>query len=238
MHREHVQWWSPRLNRPMDLLVYGHAGTPVLAFPTSMGHFYEWEDFGMVEALQHQLTHGQNVLVCVDAIDSESLYNRGVDPYMRIKRHQQYEQYIFEEAIPFAYDRGTNDFLIVAGASFGALHAANVTFKRPWDVGKLIAMSGSYDIRSFLDGFYNDGVYFSNPVDYLPNLSDEGTLGNLRHDTHLIFTTGEHDPCRGGTEHMSAILDGKGIGHHVDFEHGAFGHDWPWWTDQIVRHIG
>jgi len=236
MHREHVQWYSSRLGRDMEILTYGHAGTPILAFPSSMGRFYEWEDFGMVGALHDQLVSGQNVLVCVDSVDHESLYNKGVDPYVRIRRHQQYEQYVFEEVIPFAYDRGSNDFLMVSGASFGAFHAANITFQRPWDVGKLIAMSGAYDIRAFLDGFYNEDVYFSNPVDYLPGLDDPETLRALR-DTHLILTTGEHDPCREPTERLSTILDDKGVGHHVDFVPGSFGHDWPWWQEQIVRHL-
>ena len=52
MHREHRQWHSPALGRTMELLVFGHAGTPLITFPSSMGRFYEWEDFGMIEALR------------------------------------------------------------------------------------------------------------------------------------------------------------------------------------------
>lgn len=236
MHREHVSWGSPRLGRSMDLLVYGHAGTPILAFPSSMGRFYEWEDFGMVDALSHQLHSGHNILICVDSVDHESLYNKGVDPFTRIKRHQQYEGYILEEVLPFARQRGSTDFVIATGASFGAYHATNFVLKRPWDFGKLIAMSGAFDIKSFLDGFYNQDVYFSNPVDYLPNLDDHNTLQALR-DTHLILTAGEFDPCRGPTEYISQVLNDKGVGHHVDFIPGSFGHDWPWWKEQIVRHV-
>lgn len=221
----------------MDLLVFGHAGTPLVAFPSSQGRFYEWEDFGMVEAIAPQLERGDNLLVCVDGVDGESFYNSHVDPFTRIMRHRQYEGYVREEVLPFVRDRASNDFVIAAGASFGAYHAANFVFKNPWSFGKLIAMSGAYDVRSFLDGFYDDNVYFSNPVDYLPNLTDDATLNALR-NTHLILTMGEHDPCRGGTERLSGILRDKGIGHHVDFEPDAFGHDWPWWTDQLKRHIG
>ena len=39
----------------MEMLVFGHAGTPILAFPSSMGRYFEWEDFKMVDALHHQL---------------------------------------------------------------------------------------------------------------------------------------------------------------------------------------
>ncbi len=33
----------------MELLVFGHAGLPVLVFPTSGGRFYEFEDQGMYD---------------------------------------------------------------------------------------------------------------------------------------------------------------------------------------------
>lgn len=235
MHQEHIRWYSPSLGRDMDVLIFGHAGTPILAFPSSMGRYYEWKDFGMVDALGHQLAHGHNQLICVDSVDGESLYNRGVDPYTRIKRHQQYEAYILNEIVPSI--RQHHDFVIAVGASFGAYHAANVVFKKPWLFGKLVAMSGAYDIKSFFHGFYNDDVYFSNPVDYLPGLSDAGILDALRRN-HLIFTTAEHDMCKDATFHLSGILHDQGVGHTVDFEDGVFGHDWPWWKRMIGRHIG
>ena len=236
MNREHHQWWSPRLERNMELLVFGHGGTPILAFPSSMGRYFEWQDFGMVEALGPQLLGGHNMLVCVDSVDGESLYNDSVDPYTRIKRHQQYEGYILDEALPFVHNRSGHDFVIAAGASFGAYHAMNFVLKRPWSFGKLIAMSGKFDIKDQLDGFYNDDVYFSNPVDYLPNLNEHGTLEAIRH-THIILTTAEFDPCKDPNLHFSYLLDAKGIGHTLDFTPGAFGHDWPWWRDVIRKHI-
>lgn len=237
MHRDYEQWWSPRLNRTMELLVFGHAGTPILAFPSSGGRFHEWEDFGMVEALAPQLEGGQNHLICVDSVDRESFYNDHVHPRVRILRHQQYEEYILKEVLPFIHNRTGHGFTIAAGASFGAYHALNFVCKQPWAFGKLIALSGAFDIRSFLDGYYDDDVYFSNPVDYLPGLDDQGTLQALR-NTHVILTTGEHDPCREAVEHMNGLLHNKGVGPHLERVEGAFGHDWPWWTDQIQRHVG
>jgi esterase/lipase superfamily enzyme len=219
----------------MDLLLYGHAGAPIIAFPSSMGRFHEWEDFGMVGALTYQLEHGHNQLICLDSVDGESFYNGWADPYTRIARQKQYEGYVLEEVMPFVRDRAQNDFVIATGASFGAYHAANFVFKQPWQFGKLIAMSGSFDIRSFMDGFYDDNVYFSNPVDYLPNLSDSGTLDALR-ATHVILTAGEHDPCRAGTEYMNHLLHEKGVGPYYEQVNG-FGHDWPWWQEQIQRHV-
>ena len=48
MHREEQGWTSAALGRPMRFLWYGHAGRPVLAFPTSMGHANQNEDLGLI----------------------------------------------------------------------------------------------------------------------------------------------------------------------------------------------
>ena len=58
----------------MELLVFGHAGARVLAFPTTQGRFYEWEDFGMVGALSEHLNHGWIQLFCVDIVDRHIFY--------------------------------------------------------------------------------------------------------------------------------------------------------------------
>ncbi len=221
----------------MDLLVFGHTGTPLLVFPSSLGRFYEWEDFGMVRSLHHQIESGLNQLICVDSVDAESLYNKHVDPYTRFARHRQYQDYVVNEVVPFIRHRAHTDFIMVSGASFGAYHAANLFFKHPWTFRKLVAMSGSYDVKSFADGFYDDNVYFNNPVDYLPNISDHNTLEAMRRN-HVILTLGEHDPCRNANERLSGILHAKSVPHTYDILHGAFGHDWPWWRDVIRRHIG
>ena len=60
MNREYHKWYSPRLGRDMELLVFGHAGLPVMVFPTSGGRFYEFEDRGMVGALAGNIDGGQS----------------------------------------------------------------------------------------------------------------------------------------------------------------------------------
>ena len=58
MNREYHVWHSPSLNRNMELLVFGHSGSRVLVFPTSMGRYYEWEDRGMMVALGEHIERG------------------------------------------------------------------------------------------------------------------------------------------------------------------------------------
>jgi hypothetical protein len=37
MHREYHRWFSQRLQRDMEMLVFGHAGAKVIVFPTRDG---------------------------------------------------------------------------------------------------------------------------------------------------------------------------------------------------------
>lgn len=234
MQREYRRWHSSSLDRPMELLVFGHAGVPVLVFPTSMGRFFEWEDFGMVAALAPQLEGGYNTLYCLDSVDREALYNRSAPPSWRLARHNQYEEYVLREVLPMIHaERGR--FLILTGASFGAYHAANFTFRHPQEVGKLVAMGGAYDIKPFFNGFYSDALYFHNPVDYLANLTDPNELERLRRvDIRLL--AGADDFCRHSTEEVARLLRQRGVGCRLEIWSEA-GHDWPWWRSMIATHI-
>ena len=135
----------------MEMLVFGHSGIPLLVFPSSLGRYFEWEDFGMIKSLADKIEAGHNRVVCVDSIDGESFYNKNVHPQVRIRRHQQYEDYIVNEVVPFIQHLTGQSFIISSGASFGAYHAANFAFKHPHLFGKLVALSGAYDIKSFMD---------------------------------------------------------------------------------------
>lgn len=236
MQRSYVKWWSPSLGRDMEMLVFGHGGTPVLVFPSSMGRFHEWEDFKMIEACGHSIGNGYNQFFCVDSVDSESFYNKFADPYVRIVRHRQYDAYIRDEVVPFIHTNNPNRFIISTGASFGAYHALNVAFKYPHLFGKLIAMSGKYDIRNFMHGFYDDNVYFNNPVDYIPRMHDHHHLEALRRmDIRLV--AGEHDICRQPTEDMHWKLNAKAVGNRLDIWGNGTQHDWPWWRNMIQHHL-
>ena len=84
MNRGYHKWFSANLHRTMELLVFGHAGRAVLFFPTRMARFYDYENWGIVEALQTKIENGEIQLFCVDSIDIESFYNHWVHPATRI----------------------------------------------------------------------------------------------------------------------------------------------------------
>src|SRR6202041_3495681 len=94
MQREYHKWFSHRLNRETEVLVFGHRGARVIVFPTREGRFYDYENFGLVSSLAPPIESGRIQLFCVDSVDSESLYAWGKSPRDRIARHNLYEQYI------------------------------------------------------------------------------------------------------------------------------------------------
>jgi esterase/lipase superfamily enzyme len=236
MKREYHRWYSPSLGRDMELLLFGHAGARVLIFPTSQGRYYEWEDRGMVHALGEHLERGWLQLFCVDSVDAESWYARRKHPGARAWRHVQYDAYLLNEVLPLTRAVNDNPFLITTGASFGAYHAANFAFRHPHLVGRMIGLSGLYDIRRFTDGYYNETIYLNNPVDFIAGEHDLDRLAALKRQD-IIFVTGQDDAFRDNNEYISGLLWGKGIGNALRIWDG-WAHDWPWWTQMITRYIG
>jgi esterase/lipase superfamily enzyme len=236
MNREYHRWHSPALDRDMELLVFGHAGARVLAFPTSMGRFYQWEDFGMVEALAEHLERGWIQLYCVDSVDGESWYARGAPPEQRARRNSQYDRYLEAEVLPFSRARNPEPYLISAGASFGAYHAVNFAFRHPQLVDRAIGLSGLYDVTRFAGGSADGEVYFHNPSAYIANEHDPDRLAALRH-VDTILAIGRDDPSYPNNEEFSALLWRQDIWHALRIWDG-WAHDWPFWRQMIVRYIG
>lgn len=220
----------------MELLVFGHGGARVLVFPTSMGRFYEWEDRGMVGALGEHLGRGGLQLFCVDSIDAESWYARHAHPRARAHRHQQYEDYITREVLPFAWNRNPTPFTIATGASFGAYHAVDLAARRPSLVNRVVAMAGLYDIKRFTGGYSDDLVYGHDPSHFLIHERNPERIEELRR-MDIILALGSDDPNRADNEHLSRTLWSKGIWHALRLWDG-WCHDWPWWREMIVRYIG
>ncbi len=235
MKREYHRWHSPSLGRDMELLIFGHAGARVLVFPTSQGRFYEWEDRGMTDALGEHLERGWLQLVCVDSVDAESWYARRAHPGARAWRQEQYDAYLRDEVLPLTRAINDNPFLMTVGASFGAYHAANFAFRHPDLVGRMLGISGLYDIRRFTNGFHNETVYHHNPVDFIAGEHEPWRLDALRRQD-IIFVTGQDDAFRAHNEQISGLLWSKGIGNALRLWDG-WAHDWPWWRQMLLAYI-
>jgi esterase/lipase superfamily enzyme len=220
----------------MDLLVFGHAGPPMLVFPSSMGAFFEYEDRGMIGAVAGKLEHGALQLYCVSSVDSESWYNKHTHPRHRVRRHLQYEDYLVSDVVPFVHHLNPFGTIGVTGCSFGAYHAMVLALRKPHIFTSCVTMGGAFEISQFLDGYYDQDCYFLNPLAFLPNLTDPHYLDRFRR-SKWVLVTGEHDICRAANEQFSGLMHGRGIPHslHV-WGHGSK-HDWPHWQPMAAAYL-
>lgn len=236
MHREYVAWDSPILGRKMELLRFGHAGRPMIWFPTSKGRFYQNEDFGLIGAVGDLIDAGAIQVTCVDSVDEESFYAGHRHPAERLARHDQYDRYVYAEVVPWVRSNaGTGARVATLGTSFGAYHAVNFGFRHPDVVGKVVGFSGKYAIQAFLGGYWDDTAYFHCPTAYVPNMGPEWVRRLSQLD--ICIVTGDTDNILEGSKQLIGILEAKGIPHRGHIWGAPYGHDWPWWKVQIRHYV-
>jgi esterase/lipase superfamily enzyme len=236
MERRTTAWFSQNLNIEMPLVAYGHAGQPLLMFPTAAADYLEYERFHLVEAIRPQIERGQIRAYSVNSVNRYSLLNEQMPPHLKAELLTHFDRYITDEVLPLIWrDTGQAGARpLTTGASLGAFLAANAYFKHPDLFRGVIAMSGSYDVKSYLRGFYDDNVYFNNPADYLPNLHDDYFLKLLQEADAIFIVSGQgayEAPER--SRHLSDILRAKGIPHTLDLWGLDVNHDWPWWRKML-----
>jgi esterase/lipase superfamily enzyme len=226
----------------MELLVFGHGGRRVLVFPTRQGRFYDYENWGQVEAVRGLIESGQIQLFCVDSIDSESLYGWYRSPRERILRHCQYEGYILEEVAPLTALKNGSGELVAHGCSIGAYHAMNIALRHPDMFSRVVAFSGRYDLTrtvgvfpDLFDGYYDQDIYFHTPTHFLPGLQDDSTLARLR-QLAITITVGDQDPFLGSNCELSRVFREKSIAHDL-FIWGGEAHRPRCWRQMAWRYL-
>ncbi|HQY04745.1 MAG TPA: alpha/beta hydrolase-fold protein [Lacunisphaera sp.] len=240
MHRELHQWHSPSLNKPMEVAVYGQYGFALLMFPTAAADYLEYERFHVIDAIAPYINSGRCKVFSINSINNESWLNDSMHPRHKAIRHQQFNAYVTGEVLPFIHSHcGGRVLTIATGASFGALHSANTLFRRPDLIDGCIAMSGSYDLKDYTKGYWDEDVYFNSPIDYLPGLNDEGTLAHLRAKKHIYFVSGQGSYEKPSSSvDIGLILGHKGIPHEVSLWGHDVNHDWPWWRKMLPHYLG
>jgi len=200
----------------------------------------DFESWGMVETVKGYIESNQLQLFCVDAVDEQSLFNKHSPMSERSKRHREYEQCIVKEVVPFVRKHNTTGVgIILTGCSWGAYHSVNFICKFPDVFDTCIALSGVYTL-SFLFGDYcDDDVYFSDPLKYLPGLSDKKIIEDLKKDT-IIICVGQ------GAWEAESIHDSQAVAHHLrakgvpvnlDMWGLDVAHDWYWWRKMLPHFI-
>jgi esterase/lipase superfamily enzyme len=231
MQERHVNFYSHILKKTIDLLISGHWGFPVLMFPTSMGNAFQNRDTGLLEAVGIQISNGLIKTYNIGSIDSETFYGKHLNAQEKILNYNLYTRFLVEELIPEIQKENDVHRIGLAGCSFGAYHAVNLACKYPDIADFVIGMSGSYDIKSFMNEYYDDTVYFNNPVDYMKN-AESWKYNHMK----IILGTSDWDICRNDTLQFSHILSEKNINHWYDEKQWA-NHDWPLWNMAFPEYL-
>jgi esterase/lipase superfamily enzyme len=237
MNREYLRTRSAILDTEMEMLVFGQAGTPVLVFPTAKGRYSEYEDRGMVGALGDLVHDGIIQLFCIDGIDTDSWFNADITPRDRVLRHVVYERYVIEEVLPLIRKRNAVTKLTVTGCGFGGYHAVNFSLRHPDLVDTCVSLSGIYNIRPLLDGYFDEDCYFNNPIEYLPPLTDPWFLNLYRTKVRFVLAAGESDTQLESTLQLSRLFDAKHVRHWLDIWGDHTGHGWRWWKMMIRKFL-
>jgi esterase/lipase superfamily enzyme len=238
MNRELTSWYSPALNRDMPIAAYGHYGFALLMIPTAAADYLEYERFRLIEAMGPLLDAGKVKLYSINSINTESWLNNDMEPAHKAIRHNQFNDYVFNEVIPYIRNHSSPETpILTTGASFGALHAMNLFLKRPDLLKGVISMSGVYDLTEYSKGFFDEQVYFNSPIHYIPNLEDHNTLEQHRSGKIIIATgSGAHEDPE-ANRRFSGVLHSKSIPHELEVWGEDIGHDWPTWRKMLPHFL-
>jgi esterase/lipase superfamily enzyme len=239
MHRELDGWHSPSLNKHMEIATYGHFGFALLLIPTAAADYLEYERFLLLDVIQKYIDEGKVKVFSVNSINTESWMNNKMHPRHKAIRHQQFNDYIYNEVIPYIHSKTSADTpIITCGASFGALHSMNLFLKRPDLIQGVIAMSGCYDLSSYTDGYYDQDVFFNSPEHYMRGLDDNFFLPKIKSAKKIIISTGSGDyETPDASRRFSAILDAKDIDHELDVWGHDMPHDWDTWRKMLPYYL-
>jgi esterase/lipase superfamily enzyme len=225
-----------------ELIAYGHYGRPLLAFPSEQGPAWQYEERGMIEAIEPLLDEGRLKVYAVQSYDSWTWHDTSVPLEERAQRHGHYEDWILDRVVPWiAEDVAGGGELIVTGCSFGAYHAANFCLKRADLFPLAICQSGVYDVSVVGWGDRGDSVYFNNPADYVANLEGDH-LDWLRSRASLLLVCGQGQwedttGALASTNRFAQLLGEKGIRCELDLWGYDVPHDWPSWRGQLAYHL-
>lgn len=229
--------WSSELGREMPFNVYGHAGKPVIVFPSSGGSHEEYANFGMINAIRGFIESGKITVYTPDSIDKESWladYKSGHD---MAQAHEAYDRYMMHEFIPHVRHQSQwGSAMMATGCSMGGFHTVNFALRHPDVFDVAIALSGVYDARFFSGEYHGDPiVYYNSPIDYLWNQHDDWFLSRYRQNHYIIAVAqgAWEERHIEDTRRLQAAFAAKNIDAWFDYWGHDMPHDWTTWRVQM-----
>ena len=245
MEIRYYKHYSSHLGRDMEFKVYGHAGKPVLFIPCQSGRFFDFENFKMVDYWAEWIEEGRCTVYSADCIDDEAWAAQGADNRWRIENHERWYNYIVEELVPYIRHlsgerNGFDQGILTFGCSMGAMHAANLFFRRPDLFDSVFAISGLYHSSMFFGDYMDELVYRNSPVNYLWDMPGDHHYIDMYNHRKILIVCGQGDwegPLLESTRWLDTVCAQKGI--HAQFEYWGYdvAHDWPWWFKMVEHYV-
>lgn len=240
MEIQYHKHYSGYLNREMEFKVYGHGGKPVMFIPCQGGRFFDFENFRMLDHWAQWIEEGRCTVFAIDCIDNEAWAAMGADNRWRIENHERWYHYVTEEMVPTIHHISGRQDILPFGCSMGAMHAANLFFRRPDLFDGVFAISGLYDSGDFFGDYMDDLVYNNSPVSYIGNMPQDHYYIDLYNQRHILIVVGQGDwegPLLASTRRLDEVLCRKGIHARMEYWGHDVSHDWPWWFKMVEHYV-
>ena len=245
MEIRYFKHYSHYLNRDMEFKVYGHSGKPVMFIPCQSGRFFDFENFHMIDYWARWIEEGKCTVYSIDCIDNEAWAAMGADNRWRTENHEKWYNYVVNECVPYIKHlsgerNGSDQGIFTFGASMGAMHAANLFFRRPDLFAGCFAISGIYDSQEFFGDYMDDLLYNNCPNLYLANMPQDHYYIDMYNNRKMLIVCGQgawEEPLLASTRWLDTVCCQKGI--HARFEYWGLDvdHDWPWWFRMVETYV-
>ena len=214
MEINYVKHYSNCLNRDMEFKVYGHSGKPVLFIPCQAGRFFDFENFHMIDHWNQWIEEGRCTVISCDTIDNEAWAASGSDCRWRSENVERWHHYIVDELVPIIHHITGRHDILPFGCSMGAMHAANLFFRRPDLFDGVFAISGVYDSLDFFGDYMDELLYHNCPVNYLADLPQDHFYLDMYKHRKILIVVGQgawEEPLVASTRRLEEVMRRKGI---------------------------
>ena len=241
MQIRYEKHWSSYLNRDMEFKVYGHGGKSVMFIPCQGGRFFDFENFQMLDVWAPWIESGQCTVFSIDCLDELAWAAKGADNRWRIENHERWFNYVTREMVPTIHHiAGHNGGIMTFGASMGAMHAANLYYRRPDLFDSCFAISGLYDNKEFFGDYCDDLVYNNCPALFLRNMPQDHWYMDLYNSQKSLIVCGQgawEEPLLESTRMLDTVCCEKGIRTRFEYWGLDVDHDWPWWFKMVPVYL-
>ena len=245
MNIQYYKHYSAHLDREMEFKVYGHGGKPILFIPCQAGRYWDFESFHMIDHWAQWIEEGRCMVFAVDSIDNEAWAAMGANNRWRTENHERWYNYVVEEMVPTIRNlsgerNGFDQPIMVFGCSMGAMHAANLFFRRPDLFDSVFAISGIYDSYDSFGDYMDDLVYQNSPVHYLSNMPGDHPYMEMYNTRKMLIVVGQGDwegPLLESTRRLDTVFSQKGIHARMEYWGYDVDHDWPWWFRMVEHYL-